>query len=147
MGYLLACSVMPHQLPNSSLRRLSPLVLAAALFVLPSAAHAAQSPTVAIGVGENAISVTGADEPGRGAVRLQITADDLGKSRTVAIIERKRLDVGAQAERFGRVAGAVSLGTADPVEVDIQARRSLLPSFYDSLTEILRGLFRVAGIR
>jgi hypothetical protein len=149
---------MPNQLPYLPLRRLGALaVLAAALIVLHSAAHAAQAPTVEIGVGQNAISVTGADDPGRGAVRLQIAGDELSEPRTVAIIERKR-DVSrsdvdaargadAQTERFGRVAGAVSLGTADRVELDRQSGRSVLPSLYDPLTEILRGVFAVAGIR
>jgi hypothetical protein len=149
---------MRYQLPDVPLRRLSVLaVLAAALFVLPSAARAAQAPRVEIGVGKNVITVTTADDPGRGAVRLQVAGDEPSEPRTVAIIQRKRgvsrpdvdaaRDDGDPAERFGRVAGSVSLGTADRVAVDVRAGRYLLPSLYDPLTEILRGLFAVAGLR
>jgi hypothetical protein len=58
--------------------------------LVPSAAQAASAPTVEVDVADHSITVEGADQLGRGPVRLHLSGESLDDTRTIAVVELKR---------------------------------------------------------
>ena len=127
---------MTDHLPNITLRRLSAVAALAAAFAAPTAAHAAKAPTVEVGIAQDAIALDGAEDLGKGAVRLHIAANDLEGARSVAVLELKRgvtradvdaadlagLDNAADAEKLGRLVAGATVSDENDYATTIVAR-------------------------
>jgi hypothetical protein len=116
-------------------RGLPALALAAAAFAVPTSAHASTVPTVNIDMRDQGIAVSGAEDLGRGPVRLHLSGETLTGSRTVAVVE---LEPGVTAhtsehaledlQRLGRLVagGTVSAGTDHVTTITARAREHLV---------------------
>ena len=87
--------------PDTLLRRLAALAVAAAALAVPTTATAAlEAPTVEVDVGEAAITIAGTERLDRGPIRLQLSGDTLSGARTVAVLELKPGVTPAEVDRF-----------------------------------------------
>lgn len=80
---------MSPSAPHTTLRRIAAAAALAAAFAVPAAAQAADAPSVDVEVGARTIQVAGAEDLGRGPVRLSISGDTLDGARTVAVVALK----------------------------------------------------------
>ena len=110
-------------------RRLATLAVATAALIIPSAAHAASPPTVEVDVADRAIAVQGADDLGRGPVRLHFSGESLDDTRTVAVVELKRGVTAHAAEhdldrltKLGRLVAGANVSADEDYTATITAR-------------------------
>jgi hypothetical protein len=119
---------MTHSL-HITPRRLATLAVASAALLVPSAAYAASAPTVDVDVADHAITVVGAEQIGRGPVRVHMSGESLSDTRTVALVELKRGATARAAEhdldrleRLGRLVAGANVSADDDYTTTITAR-------------------------
>ena len=109
---------MPH-FSHMTPRRLATFALATAALLVPPAAQAVSAPTVEVDVADRSITVAGADQLGRGPVRLHLSGESLDDTRTIAVVELKRGDTAHAAEHdLDRLADAGRLVAGGNLSAD-----------------------------